>query len=30
MHEVLVACAFVLMVVLPCIVTMGKGSTEEE
>lgn len=30
MHELLIAGAFVLMVVLPCVVTMGSGSTEEE
>ena len=30
MHELLIAGAFVLMVVLPCVVTMGSGSIEEE
>ncbi len=30
MHDFLVAAAFLLMVVLPCIVTMGSGSTEED
>jgi len=30
MHELLIAGVFVLMVVLPCVVTMGSGSTKEE
>ncbi len=30
MHDFLVAAAFLLMVILPCIVTMGAGSTEED
>ena len=30
MHDLLVAAAFLLMVILPCIVTMGSGSTEED
>ena len=30
MHDLLVASAFLLMVILPCIVTMGSGSTEED
>ena len=29
MHDLLVAAAFLLMVILPCIVTMGSGSSEE-
>ncbi len=29
MHDFLVACAFILMIVLPCIVTMGSGALEE-
>ncbi len=29
MHDFLVAGAFLLMVVLPCIVTMGAGTDEE-
>jgi len=30
MHDFLVACAFLLMVILPCIVTMGSGTAEED
>ena len=30
MHDLLVAAAFLLMVILPCIVTMGSGSSEDE
>lgn len=30
MHDFLVAAAFLLMVILPCIVTMGSGTTEED
>jgi hypothetical protein len=30
MHDFLVAAAFLLMVILPCIVTMGAGTAEEE
>jgi len=30
MHDVLVAGAFLIMVILPCIVTMGAGAIEEE
>ena len=30
MHDLLVAAAFLLMVILPCIVTMGSGSTDED
>jgi len=30
MHDFLVAAAFLMMVILPCIVTMGSGATEEE
>jgi len=29
MHDLLVAAAFLLMVIVPCIVTMGSGSSEE-
>ncbi len=29
MHDLLVAAAFLLMVILPCVVTMGSGSSEE-
>jgi len=29
MHDFLVAAAFLLMVILPCIVTMGSISSEE-
>lgn len=29
MHNFLVAAAFLLMVILPCIVTMGSGSSED-
>ena len=29
MHDFLVAGAFLLMVVLPCVVTMGSASSEE-
>ena len=29
MHDFLVAAAFLLMVILPCIVTMGSGATDE-
>ena len=29
MHDLIVASAFLLMVLLPCIVTMGSGSTDE-
>jgi hypothetical protein len=30
MHDFLLAAAFLMMVILPCIVTMGSGSSEEE
>ena len=30
MHDILVAAAFLMMVILPCIVTMGSGATEED
>jgi hypothetical protein len=30
MHDFLVAGAFLMMVILPCIVTMGSSSSEEE
>lgn len=30
MHDLIVASAFLLMVLLPCIVTMGSGSTNED
>jgi hypothetical protein len=30
MHDFLVAAAFLLMVLLPCIVTMGTGPLENE
>lgn len=30
MHDILVAGAFLMMVILPCIVTMGSGAEEEE
>jgi hypothetical protein len=30
MHDILVAAAFLVMVILPCIVTMGSGATEED
>ena len=30
MHDLLVAAAFLLMVVLPCIVTMNSGADPEE
>jgi hypothetical protein len=30
MHDFLVAAAFLLMVILPCIVTMGSGTAEED
>jgi hypothetical protein len=30
MHDFLIASAFLMMVVLPCIVTMGSGAAEEE
>ncbi len=30
MHDFLVAAAFLMMVILPCIVTMGSGYSEEE
>jgi hypothetical protein len=30
MHNFLVAAAFLMMVVLPCIVTMGSGPAENE
>ena len=30
MHDFLIAAAFIMMVILPCIVTMGSGSTEED
>ena len=30
MHDLLIAGAFIMMVLLPCIVTMGSGSTEED
>jgi hypothetical protein len=30
MHDILVASAFLMMVILPCIVTMGSGAAEEE
>ena len=30
MHDFLVAGAFLLMVILPCIVTMGSASSEED
>jgi hypothetical protein len=30
MHDLLVAGAFVLMVILPCLVTMGSGPGEQE
>jgi hypothetical protein len=29
MHDLLVAGAFLLMVLIPCIVTMGSGTSEE-
>ncbi len=29
MHDFLVAAAFLLMVILPCIVTMGSASSED-
>ncbi len=29
MHDFLVAAAFMMMVILPCIVTMGSGSSED-
>lgn len=29
MHDFLVAAAFLLMVILPCVVTMGSASSEE-
>ena len=29
MHDLIVAAAFLLMVLLPCIVTMGSGVTDE-
>ena len=29
MHDLIVASAFILMVLLPCLVTMGSGSAEE-
>ncbi len=28
MHDLLVAAAFLLMVILPCIVTMGSGTSD--
>ena len=30
MHDILIAAAFLMMVILPCIVTMGSGATEED
>jgi hypothetical protein len=30
MHDILIAAAFLMMVVLPCIVTMGAGASEED
>ena len=30
MHDFLVAAAFLLMVILPCIVTMGSATSEDE
>jgi hypothetical protein len=30
MHDFLVAAAFLLMVILPCIVTMGSGAVEQD
>jgi len=29
MHDFLMAAAFLLMVILPCLVTMGAGTAEE-
>jgi hypothetical protein len=29
MHDFLLAAAFLLMVILPCVVTMGSGTDEE-
>jgi hypothetical protein len=30
MHDILIAAAFLMMVVLPCIVTMGAAESEED
>jgi hypothetical protein len=30
MHDILLAAAFLMMVILPCIVTMGSNPSEEE
>jgi hypothetical protein len=30
MHDFLVAAAFLMMVILPCIVTMGSNAAEED
>jgi hypothetical protein len=30
MHDFLVAAAFLMMVILPCIVTMGSGAADDD